>query len=329
MINNTNSLVERKEEQTKNDESNDSKKVFTLTDLLRMNVREIPMLWEPFIPLGGVSFLVGSSDCGKSTLLRQLATSICRGDETYLGHRLSSRHRRALIVSTEDDEQGVAFSLSRQIGSQDVDFGDRLSFLFDHGNVFSDTVKHLREFPCDLLVIDSWSDTLKGSPNDFTSVRAAIEPWKAIGRKFGCAVVGLHHTVKHSEKAAPDKNRVNGSQGIEAKSRSIMELRHGVERNQRLLSILKGNYASDEAKALSYALTFNSENLSFSSDGATVNKSGLGETVKRKYDWIKDEAKKMKTEKGLSFEEVRTGLIKKYGEEKAPSKTWLKENLSS
>jgi hypothetical protein len=306
---------------------NESNRVFTLRDLLNMNVREMPMIWEPFLPLGGVSFLVGSSDCGKSTLMRQLASAICRGDKTFLGQRLVSKYKNALIVSTEDDERGAAFSLGKQIGRSDVDYGDRLSFIFDHGNVLKDVENHLIKTPCDLLVVDSWSDTLKGNPNDFTAVRAAIEPWKSLGKRYGCTITLMHHTVKNSDKVAPDKNRVNGSQGIEAKARSVLELRHGTERNQRFLSILKGNYASEEAKGIAYALSFDSETLLFSSRGDSVNKAVICESSKRKYDWIKQEAVELRQISGLSLSNVRERLVEKYGVEKIPGLTWFKENL--
>lgn len=42
----------------------------TAKQLIEMGVTELPMLVEPFFPKVGVAILAGSSDCGKSTLLR-------------------------------------------------------------------------------------------------------------------------------------------------------------------------------------------------------------------------------------------------------------------
>ena len=56
--------------------------------LLQANIEQIPCLVEPFLQQVGLACLAGSSDTGKSSLLRQLAISIVTGapeGDSFLG----------------------------------------------------------------------------------------------------------------------------------------------------------------------------------------------------------------------------------------------------
>ena len=50
----------------------------------------IDCLLEPIFPRAGVASLVGSSDSGKSTLLRGLAMAVATGQSIYLNFRLNA-----------------------------------------------------------------------------------------------------------------------------------------------------------------------------------------------------------------------------------------------
>ena len=61
-------------------------------DLFNKNIEVIPSLLEPFLQKTGLASLVGASDSGKSTFLRQLSVSIAMNLKTFLGFPLNSKY---------------------------------------------------------------------------------------------------------------------------------------------------------------------------------------------------------------------------------------------
>ncbi len=81
-----------------------NKQFYSGEELLGKNIQVIPKLLEPILPKVGVIALGGSSDTGKSTILRQLAMAIVSKEEDFLGFKLTPEHHSAIYLSTEDDE---------------------------------------------------------------------------------------------------------------------------------------------------------------------------------------------------------------------------------
>src|SRR5688572_9617791 len=61
--------------------------------LLLADVQKIPCLVEPFLQQVGLACLAGSSDTGKSSLLRQLAISVVTGEKEFLGFPINARFK--------------------------------------------------------------------------------------------------------------------------------------------------------------------------------------------------------------------------------------------
>ncbi|MBQ1214180.1 MAG: AAA family ATPase, partial [Tidjanibacter sp.] len=70
-------------------------------------------LVAPLLPRVGIVSLVGSSDSGKSSLLRGLALAVASGAEEWLSLPLRTHHQSALYISTEDDEDAIATLLHK------------------------------------------------------------------------------------------------------------------------------------------------------------------------------------------------------------------------
>lgn len=289
---------------------------------LQPNTEDI-WLWENYIPAKGISGLTGASDCGKSTLLRQLALAITQGDETFLDSPLYTKNKTVLYVSSEDDAIGTNLSLSRQAIGYRIDRADNLLFLFETENLIEDIKNIQKENPLDLVIIDTWSDNFNSNPNSFADVRADLKKYK----ELDCAVLLLHHNVKHSEKSAPDKNKMNGSQGMEAKLRSLIELRIGSNSDERLLTLLKGNYVPHEMKQKSKVLTLDPAYLLFEvcdddrEFGAPLSKTNV------KYDtafWIPILSEYQR--RGMSIRKAVLEMKTTYPDKDVPSTTWFKEN---
>jgi hypothetical protein len=303
-----------------------NKLYYTGEELLNLDIKEVPMLWDPFIPQKGLVGLTGPSDTGKSTLLRQLAISICARDTDLLGNQLNVRHGNVVCISTEDGKDAVSASISKQLSGIDPHVMKNLKFIFTDVDVKKALASILSKEKVDLVIVDAWADLYNGNTNDVGQVRKSLNGLSGIAERYGCAIIILHHTVKNSEYHTPNKNKLNGSQGIEAKLRALIELRQG-DNGERILSILKGNYIPGAIKNKSLILKFDEEKLLFYPTGIEIEKNSI---LQRAGHGFMDDTQlaglivSWKREEGLSFERIRHRLVSERGEQDVPSLTTIK-----
>ncbi|MBQ9636780.1 MAG: AAA family ATPase [Prevotella sp.] len=276
--------------------------------LLNRNIREIPTLLNPLFPKSGLVCLAGSSDTGKSALLRQLSMSVSAGLKTFLGMKLNVIHRSAIYVSTEDDEIANAYLIARQnidlkLSPQSL---NGLRFLFDSEDVVEELDRRLTANPADLVVVDCFSDLYVGSMNEGNQVRQFLMQYSQLANKHKCLVIFLHHCGKRTETFMPSKHNLLGSQAFEAKMRLVLELRSDIaDVTYKHLCCVKGNYLSADYKSESIKLLF-SEHLTFKETGERVpfeNLVPIDTNREAKY----QRAIQMK-EKGLTYEQIAQKL---------------------
>jgi len=273
-------------------------------DLLNRKIESIPCLVEPFLQKVGLACLGGSSDTGKSSLLRYLCMCIVSGKSDFLGFTLNAEYNRAIYVSTEDDADAMAFLL----GMQNKDLKEEhqnlrgLRYIFDTKNLVNKLDTALTEVPADIVCIDAFSDLFGGNPNLSNEVRTFLQEYHNLAQKHKCLILFLHHTGKRKEESAPSKHNLLGSQGFEAKMRLVMELKSDVvDINLKHLCIVKGNYLPAIEKSESYALRF-TENMTFENTDERVPLEALmkaTEAGKEKYERIKE----LRAQR-LTFEEI-------------------------
>ena len=243
------------------------------SDMMMLNDTSAPTLLDPILPRQGVVALVGSSDSGKSTLLRGLAMAIVRGDAEYIGFPLNTRYRRALYVSTEDDAQSLGSLMRRQTSSPSPEEAmryDGLRFIFDTESLLATLELGLKSYVPDVVIVDAFADLYTGPMNENNRVRGFLQGFADLAQRYDTLFIFLHHTGKRTESLAPSKHNAIGSQGFEAKMRLMMELRADPERADiRHLCIVKGNYLAQEYKRESFALRFIPE-LNFEATGERV-----------------------------------------------------------
>ena len=233
---------------------------------------QLDTLLDPILPRQGVVALVGSSDSGKSTLLRGLAMAVASGAESYLGFRLAPRHRSAIYVSTEDDEAALGALMQRQLEElcTPKEAYTTLDFIFETDNLASHLDSMLEDTPRDVVIIDAFADLYTGPMNENNRVRSFLNSFSQLAVKHNTLFIFLHHTGKRTETLAPSKHNAIGSQGFEAKMRLMMELRPDPERHDiRHLCIVKGNYLAEEYKHDSFELRFTPQ-LNFEATGERV-----------------------------------------------------------
>jgi RecA-family ATPase len=92
------------------------KKLFIGADEIKnKDYDSIEFLVDKLIPQGTLCALVGESDTGKSSLLRQLALSLVYGDSDFLGFKLKESCRNVIYVSTEDGEMATSVWLNKYL----------------------------------------------------------------------------------------------------------------------------------------------------------------------------------------------------------------------
>ena len=232
----------------------------------------VDCLVEPLLPRAGVAALVGSSDSGKSTLLRGLAMAVASQAKHYLGFEIKARYNRAIYVATEDDESAISSLMHRQLEELYVpkEAFEGLDFIFDTENLIDNLDKNLEERPADLVVVDAFADLYTGPMNENNRVRSFLNRFSQLAHKHNTLFIFLHHTGKRTEVLTPSKHNAIGSQGFEAKMRVMMELRPDPVRHDiRHLCVVKGNYLSEEYKHDSFELRFTSA-LNFEATGNRV-----------------------------------------------------------
>ena len=272
-----------------------------------------PTLLEPILPRQGVVALVGSSDSGKSSLLRGLAMAIVSGKEEYIGFRLNTRYRRAIYVSTEDDQLSIGSLMRRQTGSptglEAMEY-DGLHFIFDTDNLLATLELGLKSYVPDVVIIDAFADLYGGPMNENNRVRGFIQAFAQLATKYDTLFIFLHHTGKRTELLLPSKHNAIGSQGFEAKMRLMMELRPDPVRHDiRHLCIVKGNYLPSEYKHDSFELYFD-QNLNSTATGERVPFAMLKE---RNLDAEAEEAERLELikamrEEGKTYQQIADEL---------------------
>ncbi len=233
------------------------KTVFTARELLAMQVDSIPYLVEGLFPQVGLTALVGSSDVGKSTILRQLALCVVGYESNFLGYAIKAKYRAAIYVSTEDDETAIAYLLRQQVGNHHSTSANPngLRFEFDSFNVVEQIDALLSEQPADLVIIDCFADLYGEDLNQANRVRTYLNKYAEIAKRHKCLILFLHHTGKGKEHEPPSKNNAVGSHGFEAKMRLVIELRKDpTDPTKKHFCIVKGNYLPDSAKGASIEL---------------------------------------------------------------------------
>lgn len=314
------------------------KTVISAYELLMRPNTEIETLWKPFLPFGTLTLLYGASDTGKSMFLRNLCLAVVGRKKSFCGFELNPKHGAALYLATEDDE-GLTTSALRaaQVVLGNFEDAKRLLFTFD---AETDIAAFLEKTPCDIVVIDCFTDTMThGKLNDAQDVREIAGHYATIAKEFNCSVVLLHHSGKRAEDGAPSKHNGVGSQSLQAKCRAAYEFRaDNDDATLRHFCCTKGNFLPSEYKHQSYSLRFHEDTLTFSDvrnlDGTHTRKN-FQELAKPLPQAIGRPSKVMEIETSeiygsdtvLTTAEIVERAKQKYGASKKSAERWINEAL--
>jgi RecA-family ATPase len=264
------------------------KNIITATELFDLNMSEVPKLLSPFLQKVGVAALVGSSDTGKSTLLRQFGLHIALKIKTFLNFRIKAEYHRVLYISTEDDPYTVSNAIRKQASKLkeedptiDLNLLENYVFSFSPDKPFETVKKQLEENKYDLVILDAFADIFSGEINANTQVRQFLNKFDNLAKKHECLMVFLHHIGKRTDRLKAHKDNIIGTQAFEAKMRSVLELRKNPnDPKQRDLWVLKANFLGDNQKNKSFVLSFDSSLIFNNTEDRGTGKKANTQTPK-------------------------------------------------
>lgn len=248
--------------------------------LYDLQTEALPKLLHPFLQKVGLASLVGTSDSGKSTFLRQLSLAIVLQQKDFLGFKLDGTTHKVIYVSTEDDSNAVSYAIRLQINQMylenenlDKSLLNNLQFLFETENLLNNLKYKLDNDPVDLIVIDAFTDVFTKELNSNIQVRQFLNEYDKLAKSYGCLILFLHHIGKSTMRYAPSKDSVIGSQAFEAKMRVVLEIRpNKYNSNFKDLWVLKANFLDAKLKAKSNVLVMD-ENMMFTNTGEKSDKN--------------------------------------------------------
>ncbi|MBS1593442.1 MAG: AAA family ATPase [Bacteroidetes bacterium] len=277
----------------------------TAPDLLGESEEDMQFLIEGLLHSQGLACLAGSSDTGKSAILRQLAEDICAGSGHFLHYPIHAQHRSVVYVSTEDSRDATRTVLRRQTRR----YGDQklhgLRFIFHYEDLLTTLRRNLSVKPADLVIIDCFSDLYPHDLKDTHKIREFLKPYYLLANELKCLILFLHHTGKRTEELLPSKNNFLGGQGFEAKMRLGIELRRDHHRpHHRHLCLVKGNYLPDLDKTHSHVLAFCPDTLTFTVTGERVDFTQLSRGYEQEESRAKWEQAKELHNSGKKYDEI-------------------------
>jgi len=263
--------------------------VLTGEQLIDLNIEKVPTLVDPLFQQIGIAIVGGSSDAGKSTLMRQLAISICMGKKDFLGFPINARYNSVIYVSSEDDVYSISFLLNKQNNGIDASSKDlkKLRYIFNTNNVCGKIESELKKERVDLVLVDAFADLYTGDINQVNAVRTYLNQFYNLAKKYKCLIVFIHHCGKNTLDLAPSKRNLLGSQGLEGKARLVIEFRKVVEEDDSVvyhLCVVKCNYLPEEYKTESYVLKMDENMLFYDTKERipiyTIGKDNIGKKSK-------------------------------------------------
>lgn len=166
----------------------------TLADLLNEPPEEIAYVLADTLPRGGLSLLVAKPKVGKSTLARNLALRIARGDPHFL-MRMVMTHGPVVYLALEEKRGEVRRHFERMGATEE------LPILVHIGSAPEEALEELRKAIVDSKAVFAIVDPLQRLArvhdlNDYSQVSLALEPLMQIARETGCHIMLIHHANK-------------------------------------------------------------------------------------------------------------------------------------
>ena len=171
--------------------------------LYNFDYTELPKLVDPIFPEVGLVSLVGSSDTGKSTFLRQLALTIALKIDNFVGYPVNAKSPNIIYISTEDDPISTSIGVKKQtegltkLFKINLENLNHIKFIFDGDDLDSDSIENrleniLEKTDVQLVIVDAFTDLFAYDINSSTAVRNFFKQFSKLAKKYKCLILFLH-----------------------------------------------------------------------------------------------------------------------------------------
>ena len=214
-------------------------KLTSLNTLLSEPEEKIDWIVEGLLQQGGLSVIVAKPKTGKSTIARQLALCVSRGEEFF-----SRETFPGLVVYLAFEERRsdvrAHFKKMGAVGDEDIK-------VFA-GMAPANAIERVREMAAKekpiLIIVDTLARLTRIKDlNDYSQTTLGIEPLLAIAREIGSHVCFLHHARKGDSKGI---DSILGSTGIAGSVDTILVL-HRTDKYRTVSSIQRVGQDIEEA----------------------------------------------------------------------------------
>lgn len=163
----------------------------TLDDLLAEPEEKVSWVWDKTLPSSGFSICAAKPKVGKSTLARNLAVAVMRGDD-FFGR--ATTQGRILYLCMEEKRAEVAKHFKR-MGASGKDL------MIHTGNTGENRLDELeqaiKEFQPVLIILDPLARFARIADfNDYAKVNRELEPIVDLVRETSCHILAVHHDGK-------------------------------------------------------------------------------------------------------------------------------------
>lgn len=170
---------------------------------------ELDWTVHKLLSTGGVSILAGSPKIGKSTLVRQLITSVVKGHDFL---KRETKQGPVIYLAFEEQEE-VLNNCFKHLGIKEKDELYIHVGAAKHHTKKRDLIELLRELKPRLVVIDTMSDFMDAQINDYNEIKKRLSDLRTIAREENCHICLVHHSKKPFQ-GRDGKNKLIGADGI-------------------------------------------------------------------------------------------------------------------
>lgn len=198
-----------------------------LSDLLNEPEENVPWALDGILPAGGSSLLAGKPKAGKSTLARNIALAVARGELFF--NRATAKGR--VIYLALEEKRAKVRSHFRQMGATGAEPIEILAAPAP-AQPLGMLRSSLAQEATALVIIDTMQRFAHiGDLNDYAHVSAALEPIHDLAREFGCHILVVHHLRKSEASELGDV--VLGSQAFSGAVDTLL----GIRRRDRVRTL--------------------------------------------------------------------------------------------
>jgi len=170
----------------------------TLADLLKEPEEEVSWVVDNLLPSGGFSIIVAKPKVGKSTIARQLALSVARG-ESFLGYKTT---KGSILYVALEEKRGEVQNHFRLLGATgEENLNVYIGSVPDEAYIWLEREVEAKK-PI-LVIIDTlFRFAQVKDVNDYARITAALTPLLDLTRKYSTHLMCVHHARKMSGDGA-------------------------------------------------------------------------------------------------------------------------------